>query len=500
MDLKQQVARLLAAHDEAKSDLDEPLVVPSVRSLGAQLAAMHLSDNVVAAAEQEFDDSVDGDNGLGLHAKPGTKASLSTLNLGDHITPLTDAEFDDFVDGDNGLGLYTKPNRGDESADPDLDASTRATLAWIDAKRALPTATTTKQPVQGFWADFKNALFSAYLVPASDASMRGRLAGPLLSPGMLNDLRPDTGHADRLVVETLGGRRRYDNNANAVRLLAGVPGAHVYPLAQGALGVARNDFFHTGSGTLESGGAKVTFTNPATNEPETWKLTFDAAQARALHQSTVWVTKGSDLMLVLRFANEGENPALREVVVLNGNSSSSSVAARLPKLNQAEVDLAEQVVRGQAFSTAGVSHDALGTDAENALRVLGRTLAALSSAYAPTIVDFGPPSATGAGALPTLKAFAVACHEQDMGDQDDEAGVAARRGDALAAHIQGALKGAPRGRVVAAMHALASAAAIAHMCYFRSHAASAEHKLAQFLQAKPEHRADKVSLHGMFFG
>jgi hypothetical protein len=489
MDLKQQVARLLAARDEAAAaDLDEPFVpLPSVRSLGAQLAAMHLNDDVAQVPSP----------------------------LGDHITAMTEQEFDDFVDGDNGLGLYTRPSTrasaaiggragtlGKYADDPDLDAATRATFAWIDEKRAAG-ATSTKQPVvKGFWADFKNALFSASLVPASDASLRGRVAGPILSPGMMNDLRPDTGHSDRLVVETLGGRRRYDNSANAVRLVAGVPGAHVYPLAQGSMPVARNDFFHTGSGTLESGGAKVTFTNPATNEPETWKLMFDAAQARALHQSTVWATKASDLMLVLRFASEGENPALREVVVLNdsGSSSSSSVTARLPKLNRAEVDLAEQVVRGQAFSTADVSHDALGADAENALRVLGRTLAALSSAYAPTIGDFGSAPAVGSALPTTLKTFAVACHEQDMGDQDDEAGVAARRGDALAAHIQGALKGAPRGRVVAAMHALASAAAIAHMCYFRSHAASAEHKLAQFLQAKPEHREDKVSLHGMFFG
>jgi hypothetical protein len=425
--------------------------------------------------EEQFDAFVNGDNGLSAH-----------------IDPMTEEQFDAFVNGDNGL---------------DMPKGTKETLDWIDnTKRVSSSAAAATPPVEGIWTNFKNALFAAYLVPASDASLRGRIASKVLSPGMMNDLRPDAGHTDRLVVETLGGYRRYDNNTNPVRLVVGAPGAHVYPLSQGSTPVTRNDFFRSGRGALESGGAKVTFTNPATNEPETWKLTFDPAQARTLHQSTAWATKGSELMLVLRFANEGENPALREVVVLNSSSSSSALAAAaaLPKLNKAEEALAELVVKGQAFATAGVGHDALGADAENAHRVLGRALAALSSAYAGTIADLGAlpadAPAPSSKALPTLKAFAVACHEQDMGDQDDEAGVAARRGDALAARIQGALTRTPTKGVVAAVHALASAAKVAHMCYFRSHAAAAEHRLAQFLAAKPEHRADKVSLHAMFFG
>jgi hypothetical protein len=518
MDLKAQVQRLLAAqkreqgpvqaYDDAKSNIDEPLLPlrsvaaqsepdAEVSSLGARLAAMHLAYEVgnnnnnarkqqqrrvgdyrKPMSDEEFDASVNGDNSL--------DALAPAARLAGHPVRMTEEEFQDFINGDN--GVIDAPRR---VADIDADANVRETLDWIDGKKQH------QQEVTGFFTDMKNLLFAARLLPATDAQVQARIAGPLLSAGALN-LRPATGHAAKLVVETLGGNRRYANSNNEERLAADAPGAHVYPLSQSNMGITRNDFFRSGH---ESAGGKITFVNPATNEPETWKLTFDADQARWLQQSNVWSTKPGDLMLLLRFAPEGANPPLREVVVLS-KPSSSSLGTPLPTLDAAELALAEQVLRGANFSTKDVKAQETMRDPENAHRVLGRALSALSHAYLGKVDDFGPASSLARASVSTdvLTRFAVACHEKDMGDQDDEDGVAARRGEALAKHIEAKLRGAAQERICAAVHTLASAATIAHMCLFRSHAASAEHRMNMFLAAPAALRKDKVSLHATYFG
>jgi len=487
MDLKAHLETLVAAREAAAAAAAPTrTTTDDVSSLGARLAAMHLSDD-----------------------------AMSLSRISDHVVSMTEDEFDAWVDGDNGLDAPSEHVRSVLAKRAPDDHHVRAVLSWIDAKRApvgvlknerdfdydafvdgdngiagTPgAAAAAAAPVKGWWTDFKN-LFAAKLYPGSDPSVRSGVATPLLASGELT-LRPSTGHTGELVVETAGGNRRYANSNNEERLVVGAPGAHAYPLPVHGLSILRNDFFRSGT---ESAGGKITFINPATNEAETWKLTFPSDRARALQQARVWVTDGDDLRLVLRFG-AGDQPALREVVVVSKSAvgSDSGIDA---KLLPADAALVDHVVQGTPFGgTVALAHP------DQAHRVLGRALAALSHTYVGKVDDFGRPAPASPhqqGAN-TLAKFAVACHERDD-ESDAEDGVAARLGDAIAARIAGKLQGADKARVCAAVQSLASAVAAARIAVLRCSPAEAELRLRGFLAAPVAVRKDKVSLHATFFG
>lgn len=503
MDLEEQVQRLLAAHspDVGAEDAE-------VAGLGAKLAAMHLAAAAPAdgpllgdrpMTDEEFDAWIDGDNLLdrarpkpmtdaeydawisGGPAAPvsaraelkswlATKAAASSSSSLSNPRPMTDEEFDAWINGDNLL---------------DRDSVAASLKAWTTTPTKAPKPKP-EEHVEGFWADIKNAFIAAYLQPASrNAKVPRALLGDSL------ELVPAEGHYDELRVTTAHGHP-FSSTRVQMQRVRGVPNAHAYSLGK-LSHVRRSDFFNM-VGNLRSEQAKLTFTNPASNDPETWKLTFNNADARSLYAARVWATEPNDIVLVLRFDGEAD-PRLREVIVLyDGDLASSSVDGLQT--------LAAHALKGELFSMTGLGFDALGSEraADCAHRVLGHALATLSTTYL-SAPSFAAPAtsspAAGTAPVAALKAFAVACHEDDPDSID--AG-ALRRGAALAKQIRAGLQGKSAQAVAATMRSLASAAAIAHMCCYKSDATSAQHRMAQFLAAPIKVRADRASLHEAFFG